>query len=110
MLYIIKMADTKVSAIFVACCAPPAAYNIFPARELTVNTTAMYAKAITFVQMLAFIFSILRKMKDKITAAAAIRKKIPPIESVTSYRIFPKGVSGLPDAIPHRAPNADRKR
>ena len=51
-----------------------AAYNIFPARELTVNTTAMYAKAITFTQILAFIFPILRKTKDNIPAPIATIK------------------------------------
>jgi hypothetical protein len=47
-----------------------AAYNIFPARELTVNTVAIYAKAMTFIQMLALSLPILRKTRDKIAATA----------------------------------------
>ena len=85
------------------------AYNIFPARELTAHTVAIYAKAMTFIQMLALSLPFLRKTRDKITATAATRKQIAPMISVTSYSAYPKAVSGLPGTIPHSAPNADRK-
>ena len=49
-------------------------YNNDPARELTTNTTMMYSKAITFTQILAFAFSFLRKIKDRIIAASATIK------------------------------------
>jgi hypothetical protein len=52
----------------------PVVYNSFPTRELTASTTAMYRKAITFVQILALIFPILRKTKDKMTATIATTK------------------------------------
>ena len=87
-----------------------AAYNIFPARKLTVNTAAIYTKAMTFIQMLALSLPFFRKIRDKIAAVAATTKKIPPINSVTSYNTSPKAVSGLTGTIPHSAPNTDRKK
>ena len=86
-----------------------AVYNIFPARELTTNTVTIYAKAMTFIQMLALSLPFLRRIRDKITAIAATTKKTPLIISVASYSASPKAVSGLPGTIPHSKPNADRK-
>ena len=47
------------------------AYSSFPARVFTANTTTIYASAMTLTQMLAFTLPILRKIRDKIAAAAA---------------------------------------
>ena len=84
-------------------------YNNDPARELTTNTTMMYSKAITFTQILAFAFSFLRKIKDRIIAASATIKYIPARKSVASYRPWPNAVLGLFAAIPHSKPHADKK-
>ena len=51
-----------------------AVYNIFPARELTANTVAIYTKAMTFIQMLALSLPFLRKTRDQIAATAATTK------------------------------------
>lgn len=49
-------------------------YNIFPAMQLSVSTAAMYTRAIKFTQVLALIFSFLRKTRDKIVATKATAK------------------------------------